>query len=116
MKEENKLELDLNQILVDVIKLDRGLQDSIKSRVKERIIDDITEKFLQEYYSTKWNSDKQELSEEVMKKLTEDRESFVKRILADFTEKLNYFSRDKRVKAYEEFKASVEKLTNYKNI
>lgn len=112
---ENKLELDLNQILVDVIKLDRGLQDSIKSRVKERIIDDITKKFLEEYYSTKWNSHKQELSEQVIEKLTEERESFIKNILADFTEKLNYFSKDKRVKAYEEFKTSVAKLTDYKN-
>ena len=105
---DNKLELDLNVILVDIIKIDKNLQDSIKSRVKENIITKITDSFTHEYFETKWNSDKEELRKDVLDKLTEDRENFIKKILKDFTEKLSYFAGDRRKKAYEEFKNQVE--------
>ena len=105
---DNKLEIDLNTILVDVIKLDKNLQESIKNRVKEKIIDSITDKFLDEYYKERWGRDEKELKEEIVKELSGDREDFIKRILKDFTEKLSYFSSDKRKKAYEEFKKGVE--------
>ena len=110
--ENNKLELDLNVILVDIIKLDKNLQDSIKSRVKENIITKITDSFTDEYFETKWNSDKEELQKDVLDKLNEDREEFIKKILEDFLKQLSYFSTDKRKKAYEEFKKQVEIITN----
>ena len=106
----NKIELDLNEILVDVIKLDKNLQESIKREVRENIINNITQKFLDEYYEHKWRIDKDELNDIIVKKLSVDREVFVKKILQDFVEKLSYWSKDKRVKAYEEFKKNVENL------
>lgn len=112
---ENKLEIDLNQILVDVIKLDRNLQDSVKRMVTEEIIHDITERLLAEYYETRWNSDKKQIRESVVSKLSKDREEFIIKIIKDFTEKLSYFSKDKRVKAYESFKKSVDDLLKDKS-
>jgi len=107
----NKLELDLSEILVDVIKLDKNLQDSIKQKVKENIINKITDSFTDEYFETKWNSDKEELRQVVLDELSEEREEFIKRILKSFSEQLSYFSSDKRKKAYEEFKKQVEIIT-----
>ena len=107
----NKLELDLSEILVDVIKLDKNLQDSIKQKVKENIINKITDSFTDEYFETKWNSDKEELRQMVLDELSEEREEFIKRILKSFSERLSYFSSDKRKKAYEEFKKQVEIIT-----
>jgi UDP-galactopyranose mutase len=112
--DKNKIEIDLNAILVDVIKLDRNLQETIKNKVKEKIIDSITDKFLDEYYSSRWGRDEKELNDDIVKRLGESSENFVKKVLKDFSEKLSYFSKDKRVKAYEEFKKSVEKLLDYK--
>ena len=110
----NKLELDLNVILVDIIKLDKNLQDSIKQKVKENIINKITNSFTDEYFETKWNSDKEVLRKDVLDELNEEREEFIKKILKDFTEQLNYWSSDKRKKAYEEFKNQVEIITKPK--
>lgn len=107
----NKLELDLNEILVDIIKLDKNLQDSIKQRVKENIINKITDSFTDEYFETKWNSDKEVLRQDVLDELNEEREEFIKNILKDFTVRLSYWSSDKRKKAYEEFKKQVEIIT-----
>lgn len=113
--ENNKLEIDLNEILVDVIKLDRNLQESIKNRVKEKIIDSITDKFLDEYYEQRWGRDESELRQSVVDELSESREELIKKILKDFTSKLSSFTRDKRVKAYDEFKKQVEILCGKDN-
>ena len=111
---ENKLELDLNVILVDIIKLDKNLQDSIKQKVKENIINKITDSFTDEYFETRWNSDKEVLRQDVLDELNEEREEFIKKILKDFTVQLDYWSSDKRKKAYEEFKKQVEIITKPK--
>jgi len=111
MNKENKLELDLNVILVDIIKLDKNLQDSIKSRVKENIINKISDAFANEYFENTWDLDKAELQKEVFEKIKQDREEFIKKILKDFTERLGFFAGDRRKKAYEEFKNQVEIIT-----
>ena len=110
MKEKNILEIDLNKTLVDVIKLDRNLQESIKNKVTQSIIEDITERFLDEYYEQRWTRDEKELKQTVVDEISESREEFLKKILKDFAEKMRGFSSDNRKKAYEEFKKSVEEL------
>lgn len=104
------MEIDLNKILVDVIKLDRHLQDSIKSKVQEKIVDKIVDRYLEEYFEEYWNEDKDKLKMGIVEELSKEKEMTIKRVLKSYTEKLAYWQKDKREKAYTLFKESVDSL------
>lgn len=108
MKEENIITLDLNAILVDVIKLDTSLQYSIKRKVEENIINGITNRFLEDYFSTHYINDKTEIDRVVADKLAEDQVELIKKVVKGFTEKVRYYGKDKTQKATDKFIKSVE--------
>lgn len=104
------MEIDLNQILVDVIKLDRNLQDSIKRKVEEKIVEKIVDKYTKEYFEEYWNKDSEKIKDNVVKELSKEQLLLIKRVLKSYTEKLSYWSKDKTQKAYEKFKNAVEQI------
>ena len=104
------MEIDLNKILVDIIKLDRNIQESIKRKVEEKIVSEITDKFLEEYYSTSYKPDADQMKKHVIDELSQEKEKLIKKVLKDYTESLKYWTTDKRKKAYDEFASAVKKL------
>lgn len=109
---DNTITFNLNEILVDVIKLDGGLQNSIKRKVEENIIKEITDKFTDEYFQKNYYEDKENVDSAVVHQLAKDQIELIKKVVKGFADKVRFYGKDKTQKATDKFVESVESYIN----